>query len=90
MNPDDPNNPQGGGSTPPAADQGGTAAPASEPMGGGEPAPAAPDMGGGAPAGGEAPTDVPAATCHCGKPSSGGTCTGCNLPEASCSCQPTA
>ncbi len=87
MNPDDTN--QGGG-TPPADDTGaGTPAAAPEPMGGGsEPTTPAPDMGGGAPA--EAPADAAGTNCHCGKTSSGGNCSGCNLPEASCSCQPTA
>ncbi|TSC66295.1 MAG: hypothetical protein CEO21_223 [Microgenomates group bacterium Gr01-1014_80] len=80
MNPDDPNTPQGGGGFTPADDGGQTtpepAEPVSEPVAGGSEQPT--------------PADAPAASCHCGKPSSGGTCTGCNLPEASCSCQPAA
>lgn len=84
MNPNDPNNPQGG--TPPADSP---AAP--EP---GVP----PDMGTTAeqpqeptaqPMGGEGIPQT-SANCHCGKPSAGGNCTGCNQPEAGCSCTPAA
>lgn len=84
MNPDDPNSSQGG-----APADIGTQAPepvagAPEPMGEGNPAPGAPQT---APA--TEPMGTPAANCHCGKPSEGGNCTGCNMPEAGCSCPPT-
>ncbi|OGE14833.1 hypothetical protein A3F00_02695 [Candidatus Daviesbacteria bacterium RIFCSPHIGHO2_12_FULL_37_11] len=85
MNTDDPNNPQGGSAPSadiPASD---TNTPATEPaqetpqpMGGNEPAPT------------EGGMDATAANCHCGKPSTGGNCTGCNMPEATCNCAPAA
>lgn len=79
MNPDDQNSSQGGG-TPPVDTPASTPAPETpaQPIGGGEPAETVPES---------QPTS---ANCHCGRPSSGGSCTGCNQPEAGCSCTPAA
>mgnify|MGYP001590120837 CR=1 FL=1 len=87
MNPNDPGSPQGG--TPPA--QSPTEAPTVPDSSSSSDAPAA-DIGAPAeqtqePAPAES-TPQTSANCHCGKPSAGGNCTGCNQPEATCSCTP--
>lgn len=90
MNPDDTNQNPAASPVAPVADPMAPAAPAAPVMGEApvtEPmAPAADPM---APVAESAP--AASMNCHCGKPAdASGNCTGCSMPQASCSCQPAA
>ena len=81
LNPDDPNQNQGGGQTGsiPAMGGGDQPAPVSEPSQ--TPSQPQPDTTAAQPT---------SENCHCGRPTVVGNCSGCNLPTASCACAPAA